>query len=104
MPRMRVYGSKLKMADVVVTMKIMPDGVEVELDSLQEEAEKIIRKFIGEGAIKMEKEPVAFGLNALKFTFVMNEKKGELDPLEDILRNLEGVSSVEVTDVRRAIG
>ena len=92
------------MADVVVTMKIMPEDLEVDLDSLEKEAEKVIKKFIGEGALKVEKEPVAFGLNTIKFTFVMSEKKGELEPLEDILRNLDGVSSVEVTDVRRAIG
>ena len=52
----------------------------------------------------MEEENIAFGLIALKITFVMNESKGNIDPLEDQLRNIDGVNSVEVIDVRRTIG
>ena len=92
------------MANVVVTIKIMPEDVDVDLAALRLEAEKVIHKFAGEGEVRSEQEPVAFGLVALKLTFVMDESKGGLDPLEDILRNLEGVGSAEVVDVRRAIG
>ena len=48
--------------------------------------------------------PVAFGLKALNVTFVMDEKKGSTDALEADLGVIEGVESVEVTDVRRTIG
>jgi len=92
------------MANVVVTVKIMPEDVEVDLKSVEKEAEKAIHKYVGKGEIRNSLEPVAFGLNALKMIFVMDEGKGNLDPLEDILRNLDGVQSVEVVDVRRAIG
>ena len=34
----------------------------------------------------------------------MDEAKGTTDPLEADINNIEGVHSVEVTDVRRAIG
>jgi len=40
----------------------------------------------------------------LNITFVMDEKKGSTDALEDQLRNIDGVNSAEVTDVRRSIG
>ena len=92
------------MANVVVTVKIMPEDPDTDLDVLKGEAEKAINTYVGEGDIREAREPVAFGLVALKLTFVMDEKKGGLDPLEDILRNLDGVNSVEVEDVRRAIG
>jgi len=92
------------MANVVITLKLMPEDVEVDLDGLHLEAEKAIHNYAGKGEIRAEQEPIAFGLRALKLTFVMDESKGGLDPLEDILRNLEGVQSVQVVDVRRAIG
>ena len=41
-----------------------------------------------EGEIREAKEPVAFGLVALKLTFVMDEKKGDLDPLDPRYHNL----------------
>ena len=34
----------------------------------------------------------------------MDESKGSIDPLEDEIKKIEGVSSVETIDVRRAIG
>ena len=34
----------------------------------------------------------------------MDEKKGSTDALEEKVKELEGVSSLEVTDVRRAVG
>jgi len=34
----------------------------------------------------------------------MDETKGSTDELEDLLRNIDGVGSAEVVDVRRAIG
>ena len=54
--------------------------------------------------MKTEQEPIAFGLKALKITFVMDEDKGSTDPLEETLKNLDGVNSVETIDVRRAVG
>lgn len=92
------------MANVVITLKLMPEDVEVDLDALHREAKKTIHRYVGKGEIRAEQEPIAFGLKALRLTFVMDESKGGLDPLEDILRNLEGVQSVQVVDVRRAIG
>ena len=93
-----------KMANVIISLRIMPESVEVDLNKIQEEAKEVINKYAGEGEIRSSKEPIAFGLNSVNLIFVMDEKLGGTDPLEDQLRNLEGVQSVEVTDVRRAIG
>jgi elongation factor 1-beta len=92
------------MADVVVTLKIMPDSPEENLDKIKEEALKKIKVFSGNDNHKIEIEPVAFGLNALKILFVMAEAKGSTDALEEQISKIKGVNSVEVTDVRRAIG
>ncbi len=91
------------MAEVVVTIKIMPEDPGVDLNKLEKEAKIKISDFGGEVG-KVETEAIAFGLKALKLIFVMDESKGSPDPLEKSIESLEGVKSAEVTDVRRAIG
>jgi elongation factor 1-beta len=94
----------IKMANVIITIKIMPESPNIDLNKLENGVLKEIKKFTGETQVKKEIEPVAFGLKSLKITFVMDENKGGLEDLENRINSLNGVSSVEVIDVRRAIG
>ena len=91
------------MAQVVITLKIMPSNVDIDLSKLEEQAKEMISEFGGEVG-KKEEEPVAFGLKALKLIFVMDESIGSTESLEEQISKVEGVQSVEVSDVRRAIG
>jgi len=93
-----------KMATVVVTLKIMPESPEVDLDKLSEDVIVKIKEFAGECETKVEKEAIGFGLSALKVLFTMDEAKGDITPLEEKIKVIEGINSVEVADVRRAIG
>lgn len=92
------------MAKAIVTMKIMPESPDIKPEEFSPEVESKIKSFAGEGEMKKEIEPIAFGLKALKITFVMDEKKGSTEPLEEEIAKIKGVNSVEVIDVRRAIG
>ena len=92
------------MADVVITMKIMPESPEVDLEQLTKLALEKITAYTELDNNKVEQEPMAFGLKALKIMFVMDEAKGDTDPLEKELNSIPHVASVEVTDVRRSIG
>ncbi len=92
------------MADVSITLKIMPDSPDVNLKEVESQALDKIKSFSGMENYKVEIEPVAFGLKAVKILFVMDEAKGATDPLEEDIGKISGVNSVEVTDVRRAIG
>jgi elongation factor 1-beta len=93
------------MAKAVVTIKIMPESPDVDFDAIKATAEEKIDTFVGEqGEKRSELEPIAFGLKALKITFVMDENLGSTEPLEQDLATIEGVNSVDVIDVRRAIG
>lgn len=92
------------MAQVVVTIKIMPKSPEIDLHAVEADAKKKIIDFAGPGDMKFEQEPIAFGLKALKIIFIMDESKGSTEPLEDEISHIEGVKSVEVSDVRRTIG
>jgi elongation factor 1-beta len=92
------------MAKAIVTIKIMPESPDIDLSKISHLIEEKINAFAGEGDRKKEIEPIAFGLNALKIIFVMDEKTGSTEPLEKDISGIEGVQSVEVVDVRRAIG
>ena len=92
------------MAQVVVTLNIMPENPETDLAEIQVQALKKIEAFAGKGDTKVEQKPVAFGLESLQIIFIMDEKKGSTEPLEKDISGINGVNSVEVTDVRRAIG
>jgi elongation factor 1-beta len=92
------------MAKAIITIKIMPESPDIDLSKISPQIEAKINAFAGEGDRKKEIEPIAFGLNALKIIFVMDEKKGSTEPLEKDISGIEGVQSVEVVDVRRAIG
>jgi elongation factor 1-beta len=92
------------MTNVIATLKIMPTSPEVDLSKLTEEIQKHILEFAGEGETKVSEEPIAFGLKALNIIFIMDEALGSPDALEETIRGVKGVQSVEVTDVRRAIG
>ena len=92
------------MANAIITLKIMPEDPSVDLKHIEVEAKKRIAHFAGEGETRVEIEPIAFGLKAVKIMFVTDEKKGGTDSLEAEIQKIKGVNSVEVIDVRRAIG
>ncbi len=95
---------QIKMAKVVITLRIMPDSPDANLDKVEQQAIKKIKDFVGSTEIKRELEPVAFGINALKIIFVMDENLGSTEELENNISKIDNVNSVEVIDVRRAIG
>jgi elongation factor 1-beta len=90
------------MANAIVKLKIMPSSPEADLEKIQEEVRTLLDEDEEEN-IKFEKQPIAFGLNALFFTFMWPEEK-DLEGLEEKLKQIENVRSVEVVDMRRAIG
>lgn len=95
------------MANVIIKMRIMPESIDVGTEKLKVDVLKEIKHFTGdeeEKNYRIEITPVAFGLKAVDITFVHDEKKGGTDPLEDLLRNTEGVGGVEVLEVKRAMG
>ena len=92
------------MANVVVTLRIMPQNPGIDLSKIELQAKKEIVGFCNSQEFKTQIEPVAFGLKALNIFFVMDEAIGSTEKLEEKMKLIEGVESVEVTDVRRAIG
>ena len=85
----------------LIKVKIMPDSPDTDLDVIEKKAEEIV--IAGDGAnVKMEQEPVAFGLNAI-IVFFSRDEEPSIDDLLDKLREIDHVSSAEIIDFRRAI-
>ncbi len=91
------------MARLMVTIDIMPESPDINLELLQEEATKKVSEFGGDVG-KVIIEPIAFGLKVVKLIFLMDESKGSTDPLENQIMELIGVSSAKVSDIRRTMG
>ncbi|MEM2933022.1 MAG: elongation factor 1-beta [Candidatus Pacearchaeota archaeon] len=91
------------MAQVVITLKIMPESPDTSLEKIEKNAREIINK---EGEfVKKEIKPVAFGLNELDMVFLLDEKKASIvDKLEERIKNIKGVANAEIVDVRRTLG
>ena len=90
------------MGTALITLKIMPESPDTNLDELQQKAEKVITENKGQNP-KFERQPIAFGLIALIANFAMDESI-PTDPFETKVAEIENVSSVEITDFRRAFG
>ena len=87
------------MARVVMTMKIMPDGVEIDLDNLLEQIKSVVPEGTDIGAV--ETQPIAFGLKAIRMNLVRDESLGGTDDIEAAISAVEGVAQVEVEMVSR---
>ena len=83
----------------------MPINTSENLKGLETKAKKIIKEFVNEDSyIKVQIEPVAFGLNSLLMTFTMNESLGSPDPVAEKISKFKEVASADIIDVRRALG
>ncbi len=90
------------MAEVAIKIKVMPSGVDTDLNAIKSQADSKIEEHKGK-ITSFEEQPVAFGLKALIATISWSEEKDQ-QIIEDIFQNIEGVSSTDIIDYRRAIG
>ncbi len=90
------------MGIAAIKIKIMPSSPNIDLEKIKTKAKEVVEK--GEGKnCSFEEEPIAFGLKAIIVFFALDESK-PLEPIEEELKKIENVNSVQVIDMRRAFG
>jgi elongation factor 1-beta len=81
------------MGEVLCTLKVMPTGVDVDIESV----EKKIKELLSPEETKIV--PVAFGIKAIEVRKIIPDGEGGTDELEEKIKALEGVENVETTGV-----
>lgn len=80
------------MGKVALTLKVMPKGPDINLEKLKDEIRSI-------GNVQqISEKPIGFGLVGLEVLLVLEDKEG-IGDIEEKIKNLEGVESVESGDV-----
>ncbi len=85
--------------NVVAKIRITPDDVDSDLDLIRERLAEIVEDH---GRLhKSEVKPIAFGLNSIEATLLLDDSRGGLEGIESSLKEMREVSQVDVLDINR---
>lgn len=82
----------MKMGQVAVTLKIMPDSPDADIERIKKEIEGLELEPAKLQEIKIE--DMAFGLKAIKVLYIMPDTGGT-DRIENAIKEIDGVAEVE---------
>ena len=87
------------MTRLLLIVKILPTGTEIDLDKLVDSIRNTLTDDIE--LKEYTKEPLAFGLEFIKAQFTLNDAGGQMDSLENSVRSVDGVSEFDVLNMSR---
>ncbi len=86
------------MGNVALTLTVMLESPEVDVEKIKKEAKERLSK-LDVNVKEIKEKPVAFGLKNLEILVVFPERPGGTDAIENSIAEIEGVTSVETGDI-----
>ena len=87
------------MSRLVARIKILPAEADTDLNRLVNTLNDQIPK--GMELKAHVTEPIAFGVNAILGDFLIDDEEGQMDKLDESIKNTEGVGEIDVVSVSR---
>ena len=87
------------MSRLVARIKILPADSETDIEKLINNLKMSIPK--GMELKAYAKEPIAFGLNAIIGDFLLDDAEGEMEKLEESLKQTEGSGEIQIITISR---
>jgi elongation factor 1-beta len=85
---------------MLVSLKIYPEDITIDLNQVKEQIEKSLPK--DSSVRKFAEEPIAFGLKALiAHILIPEDKQDSLEKIENTIKQISGVSNVETFMMQR---
>ena len=92
------------MGKAVITFKLMPESVDVDLEPIQKKAFQIAKEAGAIGEMQTKIEPVAFGLKAILVLAMYEVEGSDFEAIANKMGELEGVQSSEIAKMDLALG
>jgi elongation factor 1-beta len=92
------------MGKAVITFKLMPESVEIDLEPIQEKAFQIAKDAGAIGEMQTRIEPIAFGLKAIMILAMYEVEGSDFEAIANKMGELEGVQSSEIAKMDLALG
>jgi elongation factor 1-beta len=87
------------MTRLVARIRILPAEADSDLDDVVQRLKTVTTDDIQ--MMAHAKEPIAFGLEAIVGDFLMEDQAGQMDRLEELIKNTVGVGEIDVINISR---
>ena len=92
------------MAKAVITFKLMPESVEIDLKPITKKALAIARESGAIGEMQSREEPVAFGLKAILILAMYDVEGADFEGIAQKMSEIDDVQNAEVAKMDLALG
>ncbi|MBI4152696.1 hypothetical protein HY495_03225 [Candidatus Woesearchaeota archaeon] len=92
------------MAKAIITFKLMPESVDVDLTKIREKALAIAKEAGAIGQMQAKEDPIAFGLKAVLILAMYEVGNADFDGIAAKMSEIEDVQSAEVAKMDLALG
>jgi len=83
------------MGKVAISMRIMPEDADLNIGALKQTLERTVH--FQNASI----EPIAFGLNAINATVLVDDAEGASEAVEENIRKVKGVGELQILEMNR---